>query len=403
MQAMNMKDESNPTQIPARRPVPLSRMHMPFDASAIAMQVGWTPLLRAYFGRAKTAMINDIARKLGKRVFCLVGSMTDPLDLKGLPFIENGEVHYAPEAMIKVAQETNGEVVIFLDELTTFPSAVRAVTLKMIHERICGPHQLPQATMFAAACNAAKDAPNGRPLDAGNINRMVVIDMPPMTRDDVSRWASANVIGFNQAQMPDWTIVPKDWRATHRGAVAALIDAWADVGDNWKAWDERATSNDSGDFMPYGSLRSWEMVTDMIAAASAAGVAYEDERMVLLVKGCVGGPNAASLLTEMKVLAVVPTAQQMLSGERDLPSGMFETRLAAMRLYDHAGKHPAEPISRAVTQMILTAAERTGAGVCRKPLGMMYRLLMDRKLNKKDYAEALASVISSNRIRLGSE
>lgn len=397
------KKPVEPPEVTTPPRVVVGRMYMPFDAAGIAMQVGWTPLLRSYFGRAKTALINDIARTMGKRLFCLVGSMTDPLDLKGLPFIEYGEVHYAPEAMIKAAQESGGNVVIFLDELTTFPAAVRAACLKMIHERIVGPHLLPDSTTFAAACNAAIDAPNGRPLDAGNINRMVVMDMPPLARDDVSRWSALNVNGFDQAAMPSWTVVPSDWRDTHRPTVAKLIEAWADVGDNWKAWDERAQNNEKGDFMPYGSLRSWEMATDMIAAARAAGIHYEDERMVLLVKGCVGHASGASLLTEMRVLATVPTAADMLSGERELPSGMFETRLAATRLYDYAIKHPDESTARRVTQMILVAAERTGAGVCRKPLAMTYGLLTDRKLNKKDYAEDLASVITSNRIRLGSD
>jgi hypothetical protein len=145
------------------------------------------------------------------------------------------------------------------------------------------------------------------------------------------------------------------------------------------------------------------MATDVIAAARASGIHYEDERMVLLVKGCVGAASAAALLTEMKVLAIVPTAADMLSGEREIPNGMFETRLAAMRLYDYAVKHADENTARRVTQLILVAAERAGAGVCRKPLAMTYGLLSGRKLNKKDYAESLATVIASNRIRLGSE
>lgn len=404
MHAMSVQEETKEAVVvdqPKRPRVALSKLHMPFDAAAIAMQAGWTPLMRAYFGRAKTALINDIAAMLNRKLFCLVGSMTDPLDLKGLPFIEYGEVHYAAEAMIKAAQEE--DVVIFLDEMTTFPAAVRAVALKMIHEKICGPHILASSTMFVAACNAAIDAPNGRPLDAGNINRMVVLDMPPLTHDDVQRWAALNVSGFDAAAMPDWTLVPKTWRETHRATVAKLIEAWADVGDNWKAWDERAQNSEKGDFMPYGSLRSWDMATDVIAAARASGIPYEDERMVLLVKGCVGAANGAALLKEMRVLVIVPTAAEMLSGEKELPSGMFETRLAATRLYDYAVKHKDEDTARRVTQMILVAADRTGASVCRKPLAMMYGLITERKLNKKDYAESLASVITSNRIRLGSE
>lgn len=404
MHAMTVQEETKGAAVveaTARKRIAITKMYMPFDAAAIAMQAGWTPLMRAYFGRAKTALINDIASMINRKVFCLVGSMTDPLDLKGLPYIEYGEVHYAPEAMIKAAQE--GDVIIFLDEMTTFPGAVRAVVLKMIHERIVGPHILPDSTMFAAACNAAIDAPNGRPLDAGNINRMVVMDMPPLTRDDVSTWNALNTSGFKDAPMPAWTIVPPTWRETHRTTVAKLIEAWADVGDNWKAWDERAQNGEKGDFMPYGSLRSWDMATDVIAAARASGIPYEDERMVLLVKGCVGAVNGAALLKEMRVLAIVPTAAEMLSGEKELPSGMFETRLAATRLYDYAVKHKEENTARRVTQMILIAAERTGASVCRKPLGMMFALLTERKLNKKDYAESLASVIASNRIRLGSE
>jgi len=378
-----------------------SRMYMPFDTAGIAMQTGWCPLVRGYFGRAKTALFNDIAAQSGRKIFCLVGSMTDPLDLKGLPYITDGEVRYAPEAMFKYAIENDGNVVIFLDELTTFPGAVKATALKMIHERIVGPHQLPSNTRFMAACNAAIDAPNGRPLDAGNINRMVVIDMPPLTRDDVARWNRMNVDGFTAVAQPDWTIVPADWRDTHRGDAAKLIEAWADVGDNWKSWDQRATNNAKGDYMPYGSMRSWDMVTDVMAAARAAGIGYDHEQMSLLVKGCIGDASGASLLTEMRVLIRVPTAAEMISGEKGLPTGMFETRLAATRLYDHAVKYADQNSARLVTQLMIKAADTSGAGVCRKPLGQLFNLLMERKLSKQPYFEELANVISSNRIRLG--
>jgi MoxR-like ATPase len=379
-----------------------SRMYMPFDAAGIAMQVGWCPLVRGYFGRAKTALFNDIASSTGRKVFCLVGSMTDPLDLKGLPFITDGEVRYAPEAMFKYAMEHNGNVVIFLDELTTFPGAVKATALKMIHERIVGPHTLPSETRFVAACNAAIDAPNGRPLDAGNINRMVVIDMPPLNRDDVSRWNRMNVDGFASVPPPAWTAVPANWRDS-RPEVAKYIEAWADVGDNWKAWDDRAKNNEKGDFMPYGSMRSWDMATDVMAAARAAGLSYDDEQMVFLVEGCIGPASGKSLLSEMRVLIRVPSAEQMISGERPLPTGMFETRLAATRLYDYAVKHTDQNSARLVTALTIRAAEQSGAGVCRRPLGSLFDLLTKRKLTKETYYEELATVIASNRIRLGVE
>jgi MoxR-like ATPase len=378
-----------------------SRMYMPFDAAGIAMQTGWCPLIRGYFGRAKTALFNDIAAMTGRKIFCLVGSMTDPLDLKGLPYITDGEVRYAPEAMFRYAIENDGNVVIFLDELTTFPGAVKATALKMIHERIVGPHQLPANTRFMAACNAAIDAPNGRPLDAGNINRMVVIDMPPLTRDDVARWNRMNVDGFSSVAQPDWSIVPANWRDTHRNEVAKLIEAWSDVGDNWKAWDERSKNNDKGDYMPYGSMRSWDMVTDVMAAARAAGISYDDEQMSLLIKGSVGEQYGVSLLSEMRVLFRVPTAAEMISGEKNLPNGMFETRLAAMRLYDYAVKHSDANSAKLVTALMIYAADKSGAGLCRKPLAQLFALLGERKLTKQPYYEELANVIASNRIRLG--
>lgn len=380
-----------------------SRMYMPFDAAGIAMQTGWCPLIRGYFGRAKTALFNDIAAMTGRKIFCLVGSMTDPLDLKGLPYITDGEVRYAPEAMFRYAMEHNGNVVIFLDELTTFPGAVKATALKMIHERIVGPHQLPANTRFMAACNAAIDAPNGRPLDAGNINRMCVIDMPPLGREDVQRWNLMNVEGFHAVGQPDWTVVPQDWRDTHRAEVAKLISAWSDINDNWQAWDERSKNNAKGDFMPYGSMRSWDMATDLMAAARASGIAYDDEQMSLLVKGSVGEQYGVSLLTEMRVLSRVPTAVEILSGEKELPTGNFETRLATLRLYDHAVKHNDVNTAKLVTTVMMHAADKSGAALCRKSLRQLFQLLTDRKLHKQPFYQELADVIAANRIRLGLE
>ncbi len=378
-----------------------SRMYVPFDAAGIAIQIGHTPLLRAYFGRAKTFLGNSLARALGRKMFCLVGSMTDPLDLKGLPYITDNEVRYAPEAMFKYAMEHDGNVIIFADEITTFPGAVKATLLKMIHEKIVGPHTLPSNTRFLAACNAAIDAPNGRPLDAGNINRMCVLDLAPLDRDDVARWNRFNVIGFDQAPAPEWTIVPENWRATHRAEVASYIEAWADVGDNWKAWDERAKNDARGDYAPFGSLRSWEATTDLMAAARASGLDYESETMSLLVRGCIGESNAVALLTEMKLCARVPSAEQLFMGERDLPSGMFETRLAASRIYSYVRDHADESVAKRGTALMIAAAEGAGAGVCRTPLGQLFRLFNERKAHSKPYFEEIATVIATNRIRLG--
>jgi hypothetical protein len=271
----------------------------------------------------------------------------------------------------------------------------------MIHERIVGPHQLPANTRFMSACNAAIDAPNGRPLDAGNINRMVVLDLPPLGRDDVARWNSMNVHGFSSVAPPEWSVVPANWRETHRVEVAKLIEAWADVGTNFQAWDERASNNDKGDYMPYGSMRSWDMATDVMAAARAAGLSFESEQMSLLVKGCVGHASGLSLMTEMKVLVRVPTAAEMISGEKSLPSGMFEARLAATRLYDYAIKHTDLNTAKLVTQLTINITQQSGSGNCRLPLQNLYNLLVDRKLHKQPFFEDLAQVLSSNRIRIG--
>ena len=379
----------------------MEKTHYAFDAASIAIQANHVPLLRAYVGRAKTMLMSSIAKRAGRKLIPLVGSMTDPVDLKGLPFIVDGEVRYAPEQMFREAVRLDGKVLIFLDELTTFPLAVRASALKMIHERIVGPHVLPPNTAFAAACNAAIDAPNGRPLDAPIVNRMVVIDMPPLTRDDVRSWARTNISGFKGKEADiEWTVVPDNW-ASFRPAVAKLVEAWSDVADNWKAWDERATQNEKGDFDPFGSLRSWDMATDLIAAARASGIEFSDDRMFFLVAGCVGRANATSLLTEMKVVVRVPTPEEILSGAKTVPEGMFETRLAMTRLVDYVSENDSVEIAKRVTQILIFMSDSRGASVCRVPMARLYALLMERQLANSDFGKEASAKIAENRIRMG--
>lgn len=107
-------------------------------------------------------------------------SMLDPVDLRGLPTVQDGEVRWArPEFL-----PADGCGILLFDELNTAPVAVQNAALQLILDRRCGPHVLGDGWYIVACGNRATHRAHVNPISAPLRNRFAIFDYEP----SVTRW-----------------------------------------------------------------------------------------------------------------------------------------------------------------------------------------------------------------------
>lgn len=74
-------------------------------------------------------------------VVTIIASIHDPTDFSGLPVREDGHMRFLPPAWTEVFDEARAGI-LFLDELTTAPPSVQSSVLRVVLERVVGPHAL---------------------------------------------------------------------------------------------------------------------------------------------------------------------------------------------------------------------------------------------------------------------
>lgn len=105
------------------------------------------PMLVGLAGIGKTSAIKQWAKEKGYHCEVLIGSLMEPSDLQGMPYIENGSTHFAEPAFITRMNEAslNGtRSVLFCDEINRSPKDVLGAMLTLILEREVNGHKLPE-------------------------------------------------------------------------------------------------------------------------------------------------------------------------------------------------------------------------------------------------------------------
>jgi hypothetical protein len=109
-------------------------------------------------GIGKTALIDQVRRKLDWNMVTIIGSMSDPTDTKGMPFVSNGVADFAPFGDLRTLLEATKPTVCFLDDLGQTPLSVQTSFMHMVHAREINGRKIPDTVRFIAATNGTKDA-----------------------------------------------------------------------------------------------------------------------------------------------------------------------------------------------------------------------------------------------------
>lgn len=145
-------------------------------------------------GVGKSQAIQQVAEELKLDFIDLRLSLLNPIDLRGLPFI-NKETHRAewltPDFLPNGKNKTKG--ILFLDEINLAPFSVMAAAYQLILDRKLGEYKLPDGWIVIAAGNRIEDNANVTKFPAPLANRFIHHEVEHNIDDWIS-WAIANSI-----------------------------------------------------------------------------------------------------------------------------------------------------------------------------------------------------------------
>lgn len=149
-------------------------------------------------GVGKSAIINEIAKENELGVTDIRLAQMDPVDLRGIPTVENGVTKWAAPDFLP--QNDASPAILFLDELSAADPSIQVAAYQLILDRRCDSYQLPDNVYICAAGNRAEDHAVAMPISSALSNRMMHLEIKPDS-DAWCKWAVANkispeVVGF---------------------------------------------------------------------------------------------------------------------------------------------------------------------------------------------------------------
>ena len=216
------------------------------------LQAGWQAqraggltaswMLHGRPGIGKTEIVQELAARIGARLFDLRLTTIEPQDLRGLPYFDlerQRTVWYRPEDL---PDDPAQPALLFLDELTAAPPQLQPTVYGLLQERRVGPHHLPDSCLVVAAGNTIEDGAVAYEMGTALSDRLIHLNLVAETNDwlegyAVPRGLDPAVIAFIRTR-PDLldTIEP----ALRRGdMIACSPRSWARVSALMRAISDR--------------------------------------------------------------------------------------------------------------------------------------------------------------------
>lgn len=218
-------------------------------------------------GIGKSQVVWQAAEALGIPVIDIRLAQCDPVDLRGVPSVENHKTLWNPPVFFP--DENNSVGILFLDEITSAPPAVQAVAYQLVLDRKMGEYTLPDGWMIVAAGNRANDRGVTFNIAAPLLNRMTQIEVDT---------------------------VLDDWRdhAASRGIRPEVLAFLSDRADFLHKFDKETYGKQ------FPSPRSW------FAVSSILDLDFPADTRVELTKGAVGHEAAVSFEQFLRIWETMP-------------------------------------------------------------------------------------------------
>jgi len=224
-------------------------------------------------GVGKSSIIKQIADENNLQFIDLRLALMDPTDLKGIPFYdkESHSALWAPPAFLP----TEGEGILFLDELNSAPPSVQASAYQLILDRKVGEYELPSGWAIVSAGNREGDRGVTYRMPSPLANRFVHFEME-ISIDDWRSWAYKNSID-------DKIIAYISYREEH----LFTFDAKKDI-------------------KSFATPRSWEYVDSILKSN------IDNTLLLDVISGAIGKDVAVSFLGFIKVMNRLPDIDAIL-------------------------------------------------------------------------------------------
>ena len=225
-------------------------------------------------GIGKSSIVKQIADEKGIGFIDLRLALMDPTDLKGIPFYDK-ESHtalWAPPAFLP----SEGEGVLFLDELNSAAPSVQASAYQLILDRRVGEYELPDGWAIVAAGNREGDRGVTYRMPSPLANRFIHFEM--------------------DVDVEDWRI----W-AYKKGLDDRVVSYISYKSEHLFTFDVKS------DVKNFATPRSWEYVDRVLKST------IEQKLLLDTVCGAVGRDVAVSFLSFCKVMNRLPDIENILA------------------------------------------------------------------------------------------
>lgn len=251
-------------------------------ALTLAVQTAGAPatFLHGPPGVGKSDLVRQVAADLGWPLVDVRAVLLDPVDLRGLPWLEQGDqgavAKWAPPAFLP---RDPGPGLLFLDELPQAPVSVQNACLQLVLDRGLGEYRLPDGWRIVAAGNRSTDRAGAGKLTTALASRFVHLDLD-VSHEDWDRWALGAGI---------------------HPTVRAFLGFKSGM-----LWDFDPSANPERFPCP----RTWAMVSRLYGALLAGG----DMGLELdVVGGCVGQGAAAEFVAFSRIARDLPDPDDILA------------------------------------------------------------------------------------------
>lgn len=146
---------------------------------AITCRAGNVPIIWGDPGIGKTAMVEQLAKEVERKLFVVIGSTMEPTDIAGLPVPQEDqdgvlESRYTDPDFLAFVRKYDGEVILLFDEFLSTPPVVQNSLLTAIQSRrLPGGRFLPDNVWMILASNPMEQTLDGTELSLPMSNRLV--------------------------------------------------------------------------------------------------------------------------------------------------------------------------------------------------------------------------------------
>jgi len=223
-------------------------------------------------GVGKSDIVREVCKGLKLKIEDVRAVLLDPVDLRGLPTILEGEAQWSIPSFLPKRPKT----LLFLDELNAAPPLVQAACYQLILDRKIGDYTLPKDCVVVAAGNRETDRAVTSRMPSPLANRFVHINF--------------------EVDLDDWVA----WALAHN--IKSEIIAFVRFRPELLFKFDPSRNNEKA----FPTPRSWQFTSEILEANEVEDIEYE------LVTGIVGEGAATELTAFLRIYRDLPEPDVIL-------------------------------------------------------------------------------------------